>query len=98
MIDQLNDSVEVRRVEHDKKSQEIIDKLSQLREDVRTSIHTSNKELSEQIDKKIASLETDVEDLSEQIETMHRWKWFVTGGAIIVGWIISKLGLVINLL
>ena len=40
------------------------------------------------------------EDMAEQhniekkkIEDLNKWRWLVMGGAVVVGWIISKLGL-----
>ena len=29
----------------------------------------------------------------KKIEELNRWRWFVLGGAAVVGWILSKMGL-----
>lgn len=29
----------------------------------------------------------------QKIEDLNKWRWLVMGGAVVVGWIISKLGL-----
>ena len=30
---------------------------------------------------------------SKKIEDLNKWRWLVMGGAVVVGWLISKLGL-----
>jgi hypothetical protein len=29
----------------------------------------------------------------QKIEELNRWRWLVMGGAVVIGWILSKLGL-----
>jgi hypothetical protein len=29
----------------------------------------------------------------QKIEDLNKWRWLVMGGAVVIGWILSKLGL-----
>lgn len=98
LIDQLASAADQRRDKDDKRSQEILDKISQIREDMRTSISTSNKEISDRFDGKIESVIKDNDSLKSDIAAIQKWKWLVTGGAMIAGWLISKIGWAVSLL
>lgn len=91
LIDQLADAAEKRRTDADKRSQEILDKINQIREDMRTSLHSQTLEMNNRIDAKVDAVKKDIDDLKNEVSAIQRWKWIATGGAGVVGWLISTL-------
>ena len=35
----------------------------------------------------------ELREVHNKIEDLNKWRWLVMGGAVVVGWILSKLGL-----
>ena len=72
--------------------------------DLHSRITTGNREIMEKIDDKVDELaQADKEqhaaqidatrNLSERVDTLERWRWMVVGGAVALGYILSKLPL-----
>jgi putative NADH-flavin reductase len=70
--------------------------------DLHSRITTGNREIMEKIDDKVDELaQADKEQhaaqidatrtLSGRVETLERWRWMVVGGAVALGYILSKL-------
>ena len=70
--------------------------------DLHSRITTGNREIMEKIDDKVDELaQADKEQHAAQIyatrnlacrvETLERWRWMVVGGAVALGYILSKL-------
>jgi len=70
--------------------------------DLHSRITTGNREIMEKIDDKVDELaQADKEQhaaqidatrsLSERVDTLERWRWMVVGGAVALGYILSKL-------
>ncbi len=70
--------------------------------DLHSRITTGNREIMEKIDDKVDELaQADKEqhaaqieatrNLSERVDTLERWRWMVVGGAVALGYILSKL-------
>ena len=78
-FDKTLEKLDERQVEDRKELQMLIDEL-------RTDIVQEMKAMRE---------EAAAQHLSQQkkIEELNKWRWLVMGGAVVVGWIISKLGL-----
>lgn len=97
-IDHLVDSDKDRRIENDKKMQEILDKIAQMREDMRTYISASNKEMNEQFHGKLEELSEEVADIRDDVTAIQNWKWLVIGASAVAGWMISKMGWVLSIM
>ena len=78
-FDKTLDKLDQRTIE-DKK--ELHDMMDELRSDIMSEIKAMRKEVSDQ---HIAQ--------AKKIEDLNKWRWVVMGGAVVVGWILSKLGL-----
>ncbi len=78
-FDKTLDKFDQRTIE-DKK--ELHDMMDELRSDIMSEIKAMRKEVSDQ---HIAQ--------AKKIEDLNKWRWVVMGGAVVVGWILSKLGL-----
>ena len=72
--------------------------------DLHSRITTGNREIMEKIDDKVDELaQTDkkqhaaqidaTRNLAGRVETLERWRWMVVGGAVALGYILSKLPL-----
>jgi cell division protein FtsB len=78
-FDRTLDKLDERTIE-DKKE------LQAMMEDRRTDLVQEMKSLREEMAAQHA-----VE--KQKIEELNRWRWLVMGGAVVIGWILSKLGL-----
>lgn len=70
--------------------------------DLHSRITTGNREIMEKIDDKVDELaKADKEQhaaqidatrsLTERVDALERWRWMVIGGAVAVGYVLSKL-------
>ncbi len=78
-FDRTLDKLDERTIEDKKELQAMMD-------DLRTDLVQEMKSLREEMAAQHA-----VE--KQKIEDLNKWRWLVMGGAVVVGWIISKLGL-----
>jgi hypothetical protein len=78
-FDRTLDKLDERTIEDKKELQAMMD-------DLRTDLLQEMKSLREEMAAQHA-----VE--KQKIEELNRWRWLVMGGAVVVGWLISKLGL-----
>ena len=78
-FDRTLDKLDERTIEDKRELQAMMD-------DLRTDLVQEMKSLREEMAAQHA-----VE--KQKIEDLNKWRWLVMGGAVVVGWIISKLGL-----
>ena len=78
-FDRTLDKLDERTIEDKKELQTMMD-------DLRTDLVQEMKSLREEMAAQHA-----VE--KQKIEELNRWRWLVMGGAVVSGWILSKLGL-----
>lgn len=97
LIEHLSEAADRRRTEYEKRHQEIIDKILQIKEDTRESIHASKVEITKKFDDEMEDIKEEIDTLSGKVEAIEKWRWLVMGGAVIAGWVISKLSWVISM-
>lgn len=78
-FDKTLEKFDERQVEDRKELQAMMDEL---RVDLLQEIKALREDMAEQ---------HDVE--KRKIDDLNKWRWLVMGGAVVIGWIISKLGL-----
>ena len=78
-FDKTLDKLDERTIEDKRELQAMMDNL-------RTDLVQEMKSLREEMAAQHA-----VE--KQKIEDLNKWRWLVMGGAVVVGWLISKLGL-----
>ena len=78
-FDRTLDKLDERTIEDKKELQSMMD-------DLRTDLLQEMKSLREEMAAQHA-----VE--KQKIEELNRWRWLVMGGAVVIGWILSKMGL-----
>jgi uncharacterized coiled-coil protein SlyX len=78
-FDKTLEKLDQRTIEDRKELQNMVDEL-------RTDLVQEMKALREEM-----AAQHEVE--KKKIEDLNKWRWLVMGGAVVVGWIFSKLGL-----
>ena len=78
-FDKTLEKLDERQIEDRKELQMVVD-------DLRNDLVQEMKSLREEMAAQHA-----VE--KQKIEDLNKWRWLVMGGAVVVGWIISRLGL-----
>lgn len=78
-FDRTLDKLDERQIEDRKELQQMMDAL-------RVDLVQEMKSLREEMAAQHAIEKQKIEDL-------NKWRWLVMGGAVVVGWLISKLGL-----
>ena len=78
-FDKTLEKLDERQIDDRKELQQMVDAL---RVDVLQEIKALREDMAAQ---------HDVE--KQKIEDLNKWRWLVMGGAVVVGWIISRLGL-----
>jgi len=78
-FDRTLDKLDERTIEDKRELQAMMD-------DLRTDLVQEMKALREEMAAQHAIEKQKIEDL-------NKWRWLVMGGAVVVGWLISKLGL-----
>ena len=74
-----------------------LEKLDERTIEDRKELQNMVDELRTDIIQEMKALRADMADQhaieKQKIEDLNKWRWLVMGGAIVVGWILSKLGL-----
>jgi ribosomal 50S subunit-associated protein YjgA (DUF615 family) len=74
-----------------------LDKLEKQHNDELREVHNKIEEIESSIMDEIKALRQEMKQHHEvekqKIEDLNKWRWLVMGGAVVIGWIISKLGL-----
>jgi ribosomal 50S subunit-associated protein YjgA (DUF615 family) len=74
-----------------------LDKLEKQHNDELREVHNKIEEIESSIMDEIKALRQEMKQHHEvekqKIEDLNKWRWLVMGGAVVIGWILSKLGL-----
>ena len=74
-----------------------LDKLEKQHNDELRDVHNKIEEIELSIMDEIKALRQEMKQHHEvekqKIEDLNKWRWLVMGGAVVIGWILSKLGL-----
>lgn len=74
-----------------------LEKLDERQSDDRKELQAMMDDLRTDLLQEMKSLREDMAAQHEvektKIEDLNKWRWIVMGGAVVVGWILSKLGL-----
>lgn len=78
-FDKTLDKLDHRTIQDNK---ELHDMMDELRTDIMKEIKEMREEVCEQH-----------KSQAKKIEELNTWRWLIMGGAVVVGWLLSKLGL-----
>ena len=74
-----------------------LEKLDERQNDDRKELQAMMDELRVDLLQEIKALRDDMAEQhnveKQKIEDLNKWRWLVMGGAVVVGWILSKMGL-----
>lgn len=74
-----------------------LDKLEKQHNDELREVHRKIEEIEVSIMEEIKALRQEMNEHhrveKQKIEDLNKWRWLVMGGAIVIGWILSKMGL-----
>ena len=74
-----------------------LEKLDERQNDDRKELQAMIDELRTDLVQEMKAMRDDMAKQqaveSKKIEDLNKWRWLVMGGAVVVGWLISKLGL-----
>jgi predicted RNase H-like nuclease (RuvC/YqgF family) len=74
-----------------------LDKLEKQHNDELREVHNKIEEIEVSIMDEIKALRQEMKEQhqveKQKIEDLNKWRWLVMGGAVVIGWILSKLGL-----
>ena len=74
-----------------------LDKLEKQHNDELREVHNKIEEIEVSIMDEIKALRQEMKEQhqveKQKIEDLNKWRWIVMGGAVVVGWILSKMGL-----
>ena len=78
-----------------------LDKLEKQHNDELREVHNKIEEIEVSIMDEIKALRQEMKEQhqieKQKIEDLNKWRWIVMGGAVVVGWILSQMGLPFNL-
>lgn len=72
--------IEDRRRQSEEKYDQFSDKITSVRDDIQVKLADSMDKMSERLD-----------EMAKSVNHLDRWKYFVIGGAIVIGFLISRL-------
>ena len=74
-----------------------LDKLERQHNDELREVHKKIEEIEVSIMDEIKALRHEMKEQhqveKQKIEDLNKWRWLVMGGAVVIGWILSKMGL-----
>ena len=74
-----------------------LDKLEKQHNDELREVHNKIEEIEVSIMEEIKALRQEMKEQhqieKQKIEDLNKWRWLVMGGAVVIGWILSKMGL-----
>ena len=74
-----------------------LDKLEKQHNDELREVHKKIEEIEVSIMDEIKALRQEMKEQhqveKQKIEDLNKWRWLVMGGAVVIGWILSKMGL-----
>lgn len=77
----------------DKTLEKLDERQSDDRKELQNMVDTLRIDLLQEIKALREDMANQHDVEKQKIEDLNKWRWLVMGGAVVVGWIISKLGL-----
>lgn len=79
-------------------TREIVDKIDDLEKTLDSKIKTNTDEMKNQYREIVNTVDADFSKMSSRVELLERWRWYVLGGAITVGYLIGNLTDILKIL
>ena len=79
-------------------TREIVDKIDDLEKTLDSKIKTNIDEMKNQYKDIVNNMDDDFSKMSSRVELLERWRWYVLGGAITIGYLIGNLTDILKIL
>lgn len=79
-------------------TREIVDKIDDLEKTLDSKIKTNTDEMKNQYREIVNTVDADFSKMSSRVELLERWRWYVLGGAITIGYLIGNLTDILKIL
>ena len=79
-------------------NREIIEKIESMDSKIEERMKKSAENATKQHADIEVSIKADIKQIKERVDTLERWRWMIVGGAIVLGYIMSKIDLFSKLL
>jgi predicted RNase H-like nuclease (RuvC/YqgF family) len=74
-------------------NREIMDKIESMDAAMEARMAKNAETSAKQHSEIKTSLQSDINKVTERVDTLERWRWMIVGGAIVIGYIVGHLGL-----
>lgn len=68
-------------------------RISDLRDDLREDIDTKHEKLVAKLDDRSSASDEQHKDIYKKISDMEKWRWMLTGGSVVVGYVLAHIKL-----
>lgn len=72
-------------------NREIMDKIDGMDQRIAASMVANSKAASEQHEEIQKEIRSDIDELTQRLNALERWKWMIVGGAIALGYVIGHM-------
>lgn len=72
-------------------NREIMDKIDGMDQRIAANMVANSKAASEQHEEIQKEIRNDIEELTQRLTALERWKWMIVGGAIALGYVIGHM-------
>lgn len=88
--DQRNDDIKELHSRITTQTREILDKITALEKNMEDRMRDSAKAAKEQHEAIQKEIQADIVKLDDRVESVERWRWYITGAAALAGYIIGN--------
>lgn len=87
---QVQQTLEIRRMEHDTDIKELHSRITTVNRDLSNKIDETEKTILKELQSMREEMKSDKGSLSSRIMSIEAWKWMVTGAVAFAAWILAK--------
>lgn len=79
-------------------NREIVDKIDDMQTRIEHKMNANAAVSQQQHEKITTAVNTDLEKIRTRVDSLEQWKWYVIGGAVVIGYLVGHLSTIVNLL
>jgi len=93
MDKQLEDKIVKQRDDIASDIKELHTRITMNNEHLLKALNEAEKSIKTHIDSEHIRQDKEIRKVEEKIDSLEKWKWFVIGGAVVIGWLISHINI-----
>lgn len=90
IADSRNDDIKSIQTRITTQTNEILSKISHLEKNIEDRMRENSKTIAEQHEKTQREIRSDVGKLETRLEILERWRWYIMGGAVAIGYLLAN--------